>query len=184
PSTFKTAVTFPEWKAAMAKEIEALELNNTWTVCTLLASHTPIACIWVFKVKFCADGSVERHKARLAAKGFSQKEGFVCFETFSPVAKFTSVRMLLAVAASRKWHLHQLNVNNAFLHREGSRIFKIMDVVCFYCAHCKQYCHGFAYELVEDDEEFMDVVCFALQETLKHQGHQHPLFLSLEFSRK
>lgn len=65
PTSFQTFVTFPEWRQAMAKEIEAFELNNTWIVCSLPAGHTPIDCKWVYKVKFQADGSVERHKARL-----------------------------------------------------------------------------------------------------------------------
>lgn len=102
----------------MAKEIAALELNNTWTLCSLLAGHTSIDCKWVYKLKFNADGSIERHKARLVAKGFTQKAGFDYFETFSLVAKLTYVRLLLAVAASRHWHLQELDVNNVFLHDE------------------------------------------------------------------
>lgn len=102
PSSFKEAVVSPEWKAAMVKEIEALELNNTWTVCSLPPGHTPIDCKWVYKLKYHANGSIERYKARLVAKGYTQKEGFDYFEAFSPVAKLTSVRLLLALAASKQ----------------------------------------------------------------------------------
>lgn len=116
PSTFQHAVVSPEWREAISKEIEALEVNNTWTVCDLPLGHTPIDCKWVYKLKFKADGSIERYKARLVAKGFTQKEGFDYFETFSPVAKLTTVWLLLAVAASKCWHNHQLDMNNAFLH--------------------------------------------------------------------
>lgn len=84
----------------MSKEIAALELNNTWTVCPLPLGKIFTDCKWVYKLKFHADGSIERHKARLVAKGFTQEEEFDYFETFSPVAKLTTVRVLLAVAAS------------------------------------------------------------------------------------
>jgi hypothetical protein len=100
----------------MDNEIKALELNNTWTVMDLPASKQVIGCKWVYKVKLKSDGTLERCKARLVAKGYNQCEGLDYYETFSPVAKLTTVRTLLAVAAAKKWHLHQLDVNNAFLH--------------------------------------------------------------------
>jgi len=100
----------------MQAEIKALEDNDTWTLMHLPPTKTPIGCKWVFKIKHNSDGSIERHKARLVAKGFTQCECLDYFETFSPLAKLTTVRCLLALAAINKWHLHQLNVNNAFLH--------------------------------------------------------------------
>ena len=85
----------------MAAEIVALEANNTWTLIALLADKKSIGCKWVYKIKYKADGSIQRHKARLVAKGFTQKDGIDYFETFSPVAKMVSIKVLLAMAASR-----------------------------------------------------------------------------------
>ena len=100
----------------MDKEIQALEMNHTWDVTSLPLGKSPIGCKWVYKVKLNPGGSVERFKARLVAKGYTQRKGLDFLETFSPVAKTVSVRVLLALAAARQWSLHQLNINNAFLH--------------------------------------------------------------------
>ena len=94
----------------MAAEIAALEANNTWTLTPLPTDKKSIGCKWVYKIKYKADGFIERYKARLVVKGFTQKEGTDYFETFSPVAKMVSVKVLLAIASIKGWFLSQLDV--------------------------------------------------------------------------
>ncbi|MCH80752.1 hypothetical protein A2U01_0001525 [Trifolium medium] len=86
----------------MAAELVALESNNTWTVMPLPAGKRAIGCKWVYKVKCNADGSLDKCKARLVAQGFTQQTEIDFLETFSPVAKLTSVRILLTNAAKKK----------------------------------------------------------------------------------
>ncbi|XP_023730990.1 uncharacterized mitochondrial protein AtMg00820-like [Lactuca sativa] len=102
----------------MEEDYTALMRNQTWELVPKPTNAKPKSCKWDYKVKRKADGSVERLKARLVARGFSQEYGLDYEETFSPVAKLTTVRVLLALAASKGWNMWQMDVSNAFLYGE------------------------------------------------------------------
>ncbi|KAL4320319.1 hypothetical protein GQ457_18G003820 [Hibiscus cannabinus] len=116
PKNYKQAVLHDCWQTAMREEIEALERNHTWDLVSLPPGKQTIGCKWVYKTKLKSDGSLERYKARLVAKCYTQQPGVDYLDTFSPVAKMTSIKTLLAVASAKEWCLQQLDINNAFLH--------------------------------------------------------------------
>ncbi|KAB2637292.1 hypothetical protein D8674_027826 [Pyrus ussuriensis x Pyrus communis] len=116
PATYKSALKSPVWSAAMQDEILALQNQGTWSLVPLPHHKNLIGCKWVFKIKKNADGSIGRYKARLVAKGFNQEAGIDFGETFSPVVKPMTVRLVLALSAHFGWPLRQLDVKNAFLH--------------------------------------------------------------------
>ena len=89
----------------MYAELAALEANGTWTMVNLPPGHQPIGCRWVYKIKYKSNGSIERYKERLVAKGYTQKAGSDYHETFSLVAKLTTMHCLLAIAAVHNWSL-------------------------------------------------------------------------------
>ncbi|KAL0314938.1 UNVERIFIED_CONTAM: Retrovirus-related Pol polyprotein from transposon RE1 [Sesamum angustifolium] len=102
--------------AGYATRLNALEQNETWAIVDLPKGNKAIGSKWVYKVKLNSDGSVERYKARLVAKGYNQVAGIDYYDRFSPVAKAVTVRLILALASVSNWALHQININNAFLH--------------------------------------------------------------------
>ena len=116
PNSVQEALAHPGWVCAMEEEMAALHHNKTWELVPLPSGKQLVGCRWVFVVKHNPDGSVERLKARLVAKGYTQNYGIDYDETFSPVAKIPSVRIVISLAARSKWTLHQLDVKNAFLH--------------------------------------------------------------------
>jgi len=118
PTTYQEVAQIEEWRKAMNEELTTLERNKTWTIVNFSPNQNAIGCKWVFKVKFKTEGTIERHKACLVAKGYTQIEGLDFLDTFSPVAKLTNIRLLLSQAVVNKWDLNQLDVNNAFLHGE------------------------------------------------------------------
>jgi histone deacetylase 1/2 len=116
PSSLNDALSDPNWKHAMDNEYSALMKNKMWHLVPPQQGRNVIDCKWVYKVKRKADGTIDRYKARLVAKGFKQRYGIDYEDTFSPVVKAATIRLVLSLAVSQGWHLHQLDVQNAFLH--------------------------------------------------------------------
>ncbi|GMQ00457.1 hypothetical protein CsSME_00047546 [Camellia sinensis var. sinensis] len=116
PACFSEPVLTPEWSKAMQEEFQALQDQDTWSLVPLPSHKQAIGCKWVFRLKKNSDGSIARHKARLVAKGYLQQEGINYHETFSPVAKQPTVRVLLSIALHFNWSIKQLDISNAFLH--------------------------------------------------------------------
>jgi len=117
-NTYFELVKNDYWREAIQCKISVLESNQTWEIILLPKDKTVIGCEWVFKIKYKADGIIERYKARLVAKGYTQTEDIDYLETFSPVAKMTTIRLFFSLASFYNWKLKQLDIDNAFLHEE------------------------------------------------------------------
>ena len=128
PPTFHVASRFPHWVEAMDSEYNSLLKQNTWSLVPLPFGKNVVHCKWVYKIKRGSDGSIARYKARLVAKGFLQQYGLDYEETFSPVVKPATVRIILALAIQNHWSLKQLVMSNAFLHRCFKRRFLCLNL--------------------------------------------------------
>jgi len=121
PKTFSHALSGPkanEWIKAMEEEMESMKINQVWDLVDLLSGRRSIGNKWVLKIKHKVDGLIERYKARLVAKGYTQEEGIDFENTFSPVVRITSVRLILAIVAHMDLELYQMDVRTAFLNGE------------------------------------------------------------------
>lgn len=116
PKHFREAMKYKVWRDSMKTEIDALERNHTWDLQALPAGKKALGTKWLYTIKLRADGTIERHKSRLVVLGNNQEEGLDYTETFSPVAKMTTVCFFLDIAAKKNHEIHQMDVHNAFLH--------------------------------------------------------------------
>jgi histone deacetylase 1/2 len=116
PRSVNQALQDPHWRQAMQSEYDALLDNDTWTLVPRPPDAHVVSGKWVFRHKFKADGTFDRYKARWVVRGFTQRAGMNYGETYCPVVKPATVRTVLTLAAQRCWPVHQLDVNNAFLH--------------------------------------------------------------------
>jgi len=119
PTTVAQALNSPEadnWRKAMKSEYDSLVMNRTWELCKLPPGRKAIGSRWVFKRKFKSNGELDKYEARLVARGFSQKAGIDYQETFSPVVRLETVRILIALAAHCKLTLKSFDIKTAYLH--------------------------------------------------------------------
>jgi hypothetical protein len=115
PKTFAEASGHPDWDTTMNEEYCFLMENDTWDHVPLPKGRKLVRCKWVYKTKYALDRSVERHKARFVTKEFSQVERIDYNKKISSVTKMNSICLVLALAASHKWEVHQMDVKSAFL---------------------------------------------------------------------
>ncbi|GJY43905.1 zinc finger, CCHC-type containing protein [Tanacetum coccineum] len=119
PRTYNEAMQSRDsafWKEAIDDEIGSIMENNTWVLSDLPPGCKPLGCKWIFKRKMKVDGTIDKFKARLVIQGFRQKEGIDYFDTYAPVARITTIRLLLALAAIHNLVIHQMDVKTTFLN--------------------------------------------------------------------
>lgn len=116
PRGLKSALKYPHGIVTMEEEKAALRTNQTWDLVPPPTNTNILGSHWVYRTKYKAYGSIERHKARLVAQGFTQVAGSDFHHTFSPVVKASTVHVILAISVHFNWPLHQLDIKNAFLN--------------------------------------------------------------------
>ena len=116
PTSFEDAIKVEEWNQAMKEEITAIEKNKTWQLVDKPEDKNVIGVKWVYRVKQNPNGSINKYKARLVVKGYIQQSGIDYVETFAPVARMDTIRVLVALAAQMRWKIWHLDVKSAFLN--------------------------------------------------------------------
>ena len=106
----------PYWKETINDEVESIFQNHTWELVDLPQCSKPLGYKWIFKKKMKADGSIDKYKVKLVIKGYKQKEGLDYFDTYSPVTRISSIRMLIAIAVIHNLEIHQMDVKTVFLN--------------------------------------------------------------------
>ncbi|GAU45869.1 hypothetical protein TSUD_187020 [Trifolium subterraneum] len=126
PRTYDEAVKSRDsifWKEAIDEEIGSIMENNTWVLSYLPPGCKPLGCKWIFKKKMKVDGTIDKFKARLVIQGFRQKEGIDYFDTYAPVARITTIRLLIALAAIHNLVIHQMDVKTTFLNGDLEEVY-------------------------------------------------------------
>ena len=106
----------PYWKEVIKDEVESILQNHTWELVDLPPGSKSLGYKWIFKKKMKADGSIDKYKARLVVKGYNQKEGLDYFDTYSPVTRILSIRMLIVITTIHNLEIHQMDIKTTFLN--------------------------------------------------------------------
>ena len=183
PKDIHEARAIPEWNHAVMEEMNALEKNGTWEIVDLPKGKQAVDCKFIFTIKYKADGTKERCKVRLVAKGFTQTYGIDYTETFAPVAKLNTIRVFLSLAVNLDWPLQQLDIKNAFLNGELEEEVYMVQPPGF----CKKGNEGKVcrlkkslYGLKQSPKAWFDRFTKVLKEQSYQQGHSdHTLFYKL-----
>ncbi|EOY21703.1 Uncharacterized protein TCM_013805 [Theobroma cacao] len=116
PDSYQAAAESKEWKATMQEEINAINHNNTWTIVDRPQKQHVIEVKWIFRRKFNSDGTLNKCKARLVTKGYSQLPSIDFMHTFAPVARYETIQLLLAISAALGWKVYNFDVKSTFLN--------------------------------------------------------------------
>ena len=118
PRSYEEAMKHKVWRDSVGDERDAMIRNDTWYESALPKGKKAVSSRWIFTIKYLANGKIERCKTRLVARGFTQTYGEDYIDTFAPVAKLHTIRIVLSIATNLKWDLWQMDVKNAFLQGE------------------------------------------------------------------
>ncbi|GAU27144.1 hypothetical protein TSUD_104530 [Trifolium subterraneum] len=118
PANYEEASKQEVWRKAMESEMDSIRSNDTWELTDTPQGTKPIGVKWVYKTKLNEEGHIEKHKAKLVAKGYAQKHGIDYGEVFAPVSRWDTIRTIVSIAASKACNIFQLDVKSAFLHGE------------------------------------------------------------------
>ena len=116
PNTLEAAAKNYDWCDVMDYEYKSIMQNHTWDFVDLSSGKNVARMKWIYKIKHKSDGLLEKYKARLVAKEYSQKEGIDYKETFTPTARMTTIRLVIALAAHHGWSVYQMDVKATFLN--------------------------------------------------------------------
>ena len=117
-SCYEEAYIQDVWRDAMMEEYHSIMKNDVWDIVLRPEGKSVVTSKWIYKIKHAANRSIEKHKVRFMARGFSKVEGVDYEETFAHVARYTSIQMIIALASTMGWRPHQMDVKSAFLNGE------------------------------------------------------------------